>query len=77
MQALGVEEPQTQTSYLTPKSLRVPIISAIIHTKDGSMETAVGVGSLLESPMPIYRLILEQDGQYAESPHKERQTDRL
>ena len=41
------------------------------------METAVGVSSLLESLMTIYRLMLEQDAQYAESPRKERQTDRL
>ena len=41
------------------------------------METAVGVSSLLKSLITIYRLIWEQGAQYAESPHKERQTDRL
>ena len=41
------------------------------------METAVGVSNLLKSPMTIYKLILEQDAQYAESPHKERKTDLL
>ena len=41
------------------------------------METAVGVSSLLKSLITIYRLIREQGAQYAESPHKERQTDRL
>ena len=41
------------------------------------METVVGVSSLLKSLMTIYVLIWEQDAQYAESPHKERQTDRL
>ena len=38
------------------------------------METAVGVSSLLKSLITIYRLIWEQGAQYAESPHKERQT---
>ena len=41
------------------------------------METAVGVSSLLKSLITIYRFIWEQGAQYAESPHKERQTDRL
>ena len=43
---------------------------AFIHTKDGSMETALGVSGLLKSPIAIYRLIWEQGAQYVESPHK-------
>ena len=41
------------------------------------METVVGVSSFVKSLMTIYRLIWEQGAQYAESPHKERHTDRL